>query len=558
MFFRPLNPAKGADCAVPNSPSRIVDGASATVIDEEQGLPNPKDAGAAARLEKFQKRLGNPLATPLRQVTNHDIGPVTPVGELEAIRSASKSVGSFTVHIFYRTKGTLDKSIGSHTFNMSMDTSQETVLEKAVAHADIDWTADPSHPISLKPDDCALRFKNNISIEPEATSLNLRSLYSFYANRPDKIHVTAANKLGLAKGTYLAFECVIDIKRYNDRVHRLKLQLYPEDDDIDSLVSSTVDAFARYARENSGSGLNEADQRSRLEAEFGLSIGKKVNADSVRKSKKRRTETETAQLVIDLKERDVAGGWGVTQVKGRLANEGVLVARDQLREILHDHFDEEFDGRVVGRKRVEQHRTPLQALGPWHQEHSDGHEKLAEQGLRMGDGIHLPIYASKDQFSAFLHALLLMPIVRDSNAIVHYYLDLVEDRGYRISIQITTDKGSEVIELHKVHALLRSEAAPEYTEPEFPAGVQQGSTKNTPIESFWRWLRDGDGHSVKKVLQDGSASGIFLPNDIVHRNVFYWLWVPIIQKGLDTYREYWNNHTVTKSKKKEEPEWLLP
>ncbi|KAF7351925.1 hypothetical protein MVEN_01154300 [Mycena venus] len=334
---------------------------------------------------------------------------------------------------------------------------------------------------------------------------------------------------------------------------------YPDD-------AVLADAFARYARENSGSGLNEADQRSRLEAEFGLSIGKKklyelrkkVNSDSVRKSKKRRTETETAQLVIDLKERDVAGGWWVTQVKGRLANEGVLVARDQLREILHDHFDEEFDGRVVGRKRVEQHRTPLQALGPWHQEHSDGHEKLAEQGLRMRDGIHLPIYASKVQFSAFLHALLLMPNVRDSNAIVHYYLDLVEDRGYRISIQITTDKGSEVIELHKVLALLRSEAAPEYTEPEFPAGVQQGSTKNTPIESFWRWLRDGDGHSVKKVLQDGSASGIFLPNDIVHRNVIYWLWVPIIQKGLDTYREYWNNHTVTKSKKKKNPSGSCP
>ncbi|KAJ6580815.1 hypothetical protein B0H19DRAFT_485421 [Mycena capillaripes] len=232
--------------------------------------------------------------------------------------------------------------------------------------------------------------------------------------------------------------------------------------------------------------------------------------------------------------------------------------RDQLREILHDHFDEEFDGRVVGRKRVEQHRTPLQALGPWHQEHSDGHEKLAEQGLRMGDGIHLPIYASKDQFSALLHSLLLMPNVRDANTIVHYYLDLVEDRGYRISLQLTTDKGSEVIEMHKVHAILRSEAAPEYTEPEFPAGVQQGSTKNTPIESFWRWLRDGDGHSVKLVLQEGSASGIFLPNDIVHRNVFYWLWVPIIQQGLDTYREYWNNHTITKSKGKKNPSGSCP
>lgn len=47
----------------------------------------------------------------------------------------------------------------------------------------------------------------------------------------------------------------------------------------------------------------------------------------------------------------------------------------------------------------------------------------------MGDGIHLPIYASKDQWSAFLHSLILLPNVRNSNAIVHYYLDLVEDRG---------------------------------------------------------------------------------------------------------------------------------
>jgi hypothetical protein len=83
----------------------------------------------------------------------------------------------------------------------------------------------------------------------------------------------------------------------------------------------------------------------------------------------------------------------------------------------------------VGKKRrVEQHHTPLEAFGPWHQEHSDGHKKLAEQGLRIG-GIHLPIYASKDQWSAYLHALLLMPNVRNGNAILHYYLDLVEDRG---------------------------------------------------------------------------------------------------------------------------------
>jgi hypothetical protein len=52
-----------------------------------------------------------------------------------------------------------------------------------------------------------------MSIDPAATSLTLKALYQFYLNRPDKIHVTAANKLGVAKGTYLAFECIIDLKR---------------------------------------------------------------------------------------------------------------------------------------------------------------------------------------------------------------------------------------------------------------------------------------------------------------------------------------------------------
>lgn len=105
-----------------------------------------------------------------------------------------------------------------------------------------------------------------------------------------------------------------------------------------------------------------------------------------------------------------------------------ILGSDSLREILHNEFDEEFETRFVGKKQTRKHRTPLNALGPWHQEHSDGHEKLSEQGLDIGAGIHLPIYGTKDQWSSFLHALLLMPNVRTGTAIAHYYLDLVESR----------------------------------------------------------------------------------------------------------------------------------
>ncbi|KAJ7105100.1 hypothetical protein C8R43DRAFT_841936, partial [Mycena crocata] len=86
---------------------------------------------------------------------------------------------------------------------------------------------------------------------------------------------------------------------------------------------------------------------------------------------------------------------------------------------------------------------------------------------------------------------------------------------------------------------------PEYTEPEYPYGVKQTSTKNTPIESFWHWRQDGEGHSVRKVLQ--APWVISFPMMLA---VFYWLWPPIVQQGLDIYREYWNNHTLSGSKNK--------
>ncbi|KAJ7835683.1 hypothetical protein B0H13DRAFT_1913468 [Mycena leptocephala] len=199
-----------------------------TKENHDNGLPNSKEAGAAARYELLHRRLGNPAPPPPQPITNYNIGPATSAADLEAI-CAAKVASNFTVHVFYHTKGAIDRSIGSHTFSMSM----ETYLEN------IEWTTDQAHPVSLRPEDCALRFKNNMSIDPAATSLTLKALYQFYLNRPDKIHVTAANKLGVAKGTYLAFECIIDLKRYNDHLHRLRLQVDPDYDDTECLSSST-------------------------------------------------------------------------------------------------------------------------------------------------------------------------------------------------------------------------------------------------------------------------------------------------------------------------------
>ncbi|KAJ6500290.1 hypothetical protein DFH09DRAFT_1102722 [Mycena vulgaris] len=271
---------------------------------------------------------------------------------------------------------------------------------------------------------------------------------------------------------------------------------------------------------------------ARLNRDFGLDIKRNALAvlrkwlgvESAKKSKGKRTDVETRQTVIDLKQGDVAGGWGVTSqgptcecrdIDSELSRFTCSSsAKDSLRQILDDEFGDEFDDRF--------------------EEHSDGHEKLSAQGLDIGASIHFSIHASKNQFCSFAHELLLMPNVRKGNAIVHYYLDLVEHRGFKLSVQLTTDMGNEVNEVHKIHEMLRDEVAPELVPPEYPHGVKRSSTNNTPIESFWRWLRDGRATAPKWC----------------YRMTVYWLWVPLIQEGLDNFREYWNNHRLQKSRGK--------
>ena len=102
--------------------------------------------------------------------------------------------------------------------------------------------------------------------------------------------------------------------------------------------------------------------------------------------------------------------------------------REETRRNLHDNYEEEFDKRFVGSKGAID-RVPLDCLGPWHQLHWDGHEKMGFQALDMGASVGLPIYAGKDQFSSFVPIMRVMPNVRLGNTIGHFFLDVTEENG---------------------------------------------------------------------------------------------------------------------------------
>ncbi|KAF8479906.1 hypothetical protein JB92DRAFT_2800660 [Gautieria morchelliformis] len=319
-------------------------------------------------------------------------------------------------------------------------------------------------------------------------------------------------------------------------------KLYPPDNELRA-------EFDQYTRES----LPAPDQLARLEAKFGLKIKRSVlyqlrkwlSNSTVRKNEL--DELDMSQAVINVKENDIMGLWGVGQVKQRLAEQGIHISRHECRKILHDHFNEEFEYRFAESRKIK--RKPLLAVGPFHKFHWDGHEKLGGQALGMGP-IGLPIYGGKDEWSSYLVKLVVMPSVWLARAIAHVKLDVIEEMDNRIAITDVTDMGTETGEMLHIQETLRMDAAPQFSLEKWPSGMRLRSVHNMPIESFWRWKRNGEGHSIHHVLSLGCDRGIFHPNDGIHIDAFNWLWPPLVQDRLDRFRDYWNSHHIPYQKGK--------
>lgn len=106
-----------------------------------------------------------------------------------------------------------------------------------------------------------------------------------------------------------------------------------------------------------------------------------------------------------------------------IQNSEVLDARDFIRHVLSIHAPEGLSARFPGARAIP--RSKLSAIGPFHQDHSDGHDKLNAQALQMGD-VALPIYGTKDQWSGCIKHLVTIPDNRLATTIGHVHLDCIE------------------------------------------------------------------------------------------------------------------------------------
>ena len=123
----------------------------------------------------------------------------------------------------------------------------------------------------------------------------------------------------------------------------------------------------------------------------------------------------------------------------------------------------------------------------------------------------------------------------------------------------------------------REHSAPQINPAIFPAYKYLQSVHNTVIEAFWRWLLQKLGYNLKDHILRGQNEHFFNPVDPIHMwaflqilktlnwscltiiiQVFYWIFVPLVQAELDDFQEWWNCHHIRAQPKKEMPSGHVP
>ncbi|KAJ7474553.1 hypothetical protein B0H11DRAFT_2428922 [Mycena galericulata] len=286
-----------------------------------------------------------------------------------------------------------------------------------------------------------------------------------------------------------------------------------------------------------------------LNRTFGVATVKKPPPDHI-----------AATLVGEAMQSNVSSRNGPRTIQMQISlQDGIKIPRDAVRRIMADIDPDGAEVRFPGRRRQPKQRGhfKLTDTGVYYELHFDGHEKLNFKALRMGP-VGIDINGSRCHSSSKMVKFLVVPNARCSSTVGHYYLDLVEENG--VFVQATVDGGSETGELYAAHLALRQVINSVYnvSVEDAPPFVALKSTDNIPIESSWHLFTNYVGCDIKQIILLGKANNYFNPALEHHIDLFNWLWPKIIQRSLDQFVDYWNNHTIRTQRNKLLPSGFSP
>lgn len=120
-------------------------------------------------------------------------------------------------------------------------------------------------------------------------------------------------------------------------------------------------------------------------------------------------------------------------------------------------------------------------------------------------------------------------------------------------IQVTSDKGTETMEVFAAQSTLRYRAAHTTEEQISTAHQFLGSTRNIVVERTWRFVRENVVDIVRFHWEKAQMTGVLVWGEEKHRLLYLWLWLPLAKDLLQTFITKHNTFKIRNQKKK-----LLP
>ncbi|XP_034094533.1 uncharacterized protein LOC117561334 isoform X2 [Gymnodraco acuticeps] len=170
--------------------------------------------------------------------------------------------------------------------------------------------------------------------------------------------------------------------------------------------------------------------------------------------------------------------------------------------------------------------------GPNQVWHADGYDKLKPFGIAISGCI--------DGFSRKVMWLRSGSTNNDPGIIAQYYLQCVSEFGL-LPARLRTDCGTENGTMAAINCTLRSQHTDDFAGA--LSHMYGTSTANQRIESWWSFFRKQRTQFWIELFSDLRERHLFNGSH-EHKCLLRYVFLGILQKDLDEYRQLWNNHTI--------------
>ncbi|XP_034068653.1 uncharacterized protein LOC117544015 isoform X1 [Gymnodraco acuticeps] len=164
--------------------------------------------------------------------------------------------------------------------------------------------------------------------------------------------------------------------------------------------------------------------------------------------------------------------------------------------------------------------------------HADGYDKLKPFGIAISGCI--------DGFSRKCMWLRSGSTNNDPGIIAQYYLQCVSAFGL-LPACLRTDCGTENGTMAAINCTLRSQHTDDFAGA--LSHMYGTSTANQRIESWWSFFRKQRTQFWIELFSDLRERHLFNGSH-EHKCLLRYVFLGILQKDLDEYRQLWNNHTI--------------